>query len=525
MPTLSSFIGSTYIGSQGTQGTQGIQGTQASQGTQGIQGNPGVSYDKSVNVYTATDGQTTFNVNYTVGFVDVYLNGIRLSPSQYTASNGTTIVLSTGASLNDIVELVTYTGGSLGTQGIQGPQGTQGIQGTQGTQGPPGLDGAFAGQGIQGTQGIQGIQGPQGTQGIQGDLGIQGLDGLFAGQGIQGTIGPVAGSANQVVYKDASNNPTGSANLTFDGTQLSVYDLNVTNNLSIGGTTTVITAQDLRVLDADIILGIATGLNGEDSSTDTTANHGGIAVASTEGTPLVDLFIVGIETAPSTYKKIMWFKSGAFSGLGTDAWLINYGVGIGSTQVPNGVRLAAGGMQVTDSTISSPQLNISGVSTISVNSSNDALRITQTGTGNALVVEDETNPDSSPFVVGAAGSVGIGTTNPTEKLEVDGNILASGNITAYSDETLKDNIQTISNALDKVSQLRGVEFDRNDIGGNPHQIGVIAQEVEKIISEVVTTHNDGIKSVAYGNLVALLIEAIKELKQELNELKVRLEEV
>jgi hypothetical protein len=59
----------------------------------------------------------------------------------------------------------------------------------------------------------------------------------------------------------------------------------------------------------------------------------------------------------------MWFKSGTFTGLGTDAWLSNYAVGIGSTQVPNGVRLAAGGMQVTDSTLSVPQLNISGVST------------------------------------------------------------------------------------------------------------------------------------------------------------------
>ena len=124
-----------------------------------------------------------------------------------------------------------------------------------------------------------------------------------------------------------------------------------------------------------------------------------------------------------------------------------------------------------------------------------------------------------------SGNVGIATTNPTEKLHVIGNILASGNVTGYSDETLKDNIQTIPDALDKVIQLRGVEFDRKDIEGNPHNIGVIAQEVEKIIPEVVSTHEDGIKSVAYGNLVGLLIEAIKELKEEVNELKARLEEV
>ena len=117
------------------------------------------------------------------------------------------------------------------------------------------------------------------------------------------------------------------------------------------------------------------------------------------------------------------------------------------------------------------------------------------------------------------GSVGIGTTNPTSKLHVIGDILASGNVTGYSDESLKENIQTIPNALDKVIQLRGVEFNRKDIEGNPHQIGVIAQEVEKIIPEVVLTQPNGIKSVAYGNIIGVLIEAIKEQQRQIEFLK------
>ena len=120
-------------------------------------------------------------------------------------------------------------------------------------------------------------------------------------------------------------------------------------------------------------------------------------------------------------------------------------------------------------------------------------------------------------------SIGIGTTTPSERLHVIGNILASGNVTGYSDQSLKNNIQTIPNALDKVLQLRGVEYDRKDIEGNPHNIGVIAQEVEKIIPEVVTTHNDGVKSVAYGNIVGLLIEAIKEQQEQINILKEELD--
>jgi hypothetical protein len=118
-----------------------------------------------------------------------------------------------------------------------------------------------------------------------------------------------------------------------------------------------------------------------------------------------------------------------------------------------------------------------------------------------------------------AGTTNVGT------LTGAGNFTVTGNVTAYSDETLKENVQTIPDALDKVNQLRGVEFDRNDIDENPHQIGVIAQEVEKIIPEVVITHKDGIKSVAYGNLVGLLIEAIKELEKKVNELEARLEEI
>ena len=90
---------------------------------------------------------------------------------------------------------------------------------------------------------------------------------------------------------------------------------------------------------------------------------------------------------------------------------------------------------------------------------------------------------------------------------------ASANVTAYSDERLKTDIKTIDNALDKVSQMRGVTFTKDDKQGS----GVIAQELEKIAPELVM---DGeYKSVAYGNIVGYLIEAIKELKAELKELK------
>ena len=115
------------------------------------------------------------------------------------------------------------------------------------------------------------------------------------------------------------------------------------------------------------------------------------------------------------------------------------------------------------------------------------------------------------------GAIGVGVTNPAYKLDVAGTIRATGDVIAYSDKRVKENIKTIDNALNKVNKLRGVEF--NKIGEDIKSIGVIAQEIEKVIPEVVREDNKGMKSVAYGNITGVLIEAIKELKAEIEELK------
>ena len=94
-----------------------------------------------------------------------------------------------------------------------------------------------------------------------------------------------------------------------------------------------------------------------------------------------------------------------------------------------------------------------------------------------------------------------------------GTITASGDVTAFSDITLKEDIEVIPNALDKVSQIRGVTFIRKDLDDKSRKSGVIAQDVEKVFPEVVSTTEDGTKTVAYGNMVGLLIEALKEQKE------------
>lgn len=96
-------------------------------------------------------------------------------------------------------------------------------------------------------------------------------------------------------------------------------------------------------------------------------------------------------------------------------------------------------------------------------------------------------------------------------------IVASGNISAYSDARLKTEIETISGALAMVAKMRGVRFTMDD----KRNLGVIAQELQKVAPEVVHVTEDENKtlSVSYGNIVGILIEAIKELKEDVEELK------
>lgn len=109
------------------------------------------------------------------------------------------------------------------------------------------------------------------------------------------------------------------------------------------------------------------------------------------------------------------------------------------------------------------------------------------------------------------GNVGVGTSSPSEKLEVVGNVKATEFLYS-SDERLKHDIKTLTKAIDKVLKLRGVEFKWNK--NDQKTVGFIAQEVEKVLPELVKTDKyTSLKSVQYGNLVALLVEALKEENQ------------
>jgi hypothetical protein len=99
-----------------------------------------------------------------------------------------------------------------------------------------------------------------------------------------------------------------------------------------------------------------------------------------------------------------------------------------------------------------------------------------------------------------------------------GNLTASGNITAFSDRKLKDNIETLAGCLNLVQEMRGVRYLRKSTGSV--EVGVIAQEIQEVVPEAVIDHGD-VLSVAYGNLVGVLIEAVKELSVKVQNLEER----
>ncbi|MFO0985385.1 MAG: tail fiber domain-containing protein [Planctomycetota bacterium] len=135
--------------------------------------------------------------------------------------------------------------------------------------------------------------------------------------------------------------------------------------------------------------------------------------------------------------------------------------------------------------------------------------------------------DPIVFAEGSSGNVGIGTVTPSERLQVIGNICATGSIGPCSDARFKKDIATIRDPLSTVTKLRGVEFawrrdefpDRQF--SNQRQVGFVAQEVRDVVPGVVSKGSDGFYSVDYGRLVPILVEAMKAQQAQIDALRVQ----
>ena len=213
-----------------------------------------------------------------------------------------------------------------------------------------------------------------------------------------------------------------------------------------------------------------------------------------------------------------------------------------ATQTTGGVRIRANGtsgtayLQFTNNAGSSEYANVSATETggVTFSSKITASSFVKSGGSSSGFLKADGSVDSNTYLTSAPSTSPGGNNNAvqyksgssfagSDNLTFDGtDLFCKGDITAYSssDQRLKDNITPIPNALDKVLSISGNTFDWNEKSGKEgSDVGVIAQEILEVIPEVVTTRDNGYLAVRYEKLVPLLIEAIKELKEEIKELK------
>jgi hypothetical protein len=227
-----------------------------------------------------------------------------------------------------------------------------------------------------------------------------------------------------------------------------------------------------------------------------------------------------------------------WSNVGSNVYLLNSNVGIGKSN-PTYPLDVTGDLNFTGNLYKNGALYVGSQwsnvgsnvfllnSNVGIGKSNPTYPLDVTGdlnfTGNlykngALYVGSQwSNVGSNVFILNS--NVGIGTSNPSYNLEVAGTIYASGDITVFSDSRYKTNVICISDALNKIDKITGYTFNSLIQTGDTRKIcekyaGVLAQEVEKILPEVVYEDKNGCKSIAYGNLTALIIQAVKELKNQ-----------
>jgi len=239
-------------------------------------------------------------------------------------------------------------------------------------------------------------------------------------------------------------------------------DLDVTGNISLGGTTITLRGEDVFIENKDLVLGYTTSV----TPSDTTANHGGIAIASTEGSPLANFNVSGINTLPATYKQLMWFQSGTL-GFATDTFAFNYGVAVGTTTMANGVRLAVGsGVTVSDTSVSATTFygavvgNVSSadqVKTVTASNNNANYHITFVDANNGSATNETIYTDDGIYYNPSTNKL------TTQHAEFTGNVLVSGiatvgtgiGITQFSSSvstgTSTSSVPTSSAVIDYVS--------------------------------------------------------------------------
>ncbi len=495
-------------GSLGFQGADGFQGMQGMQGTQGV-GAPGASGVQGNDGFQGIQGmQAAQGIQGNVGPIGFGTQGVQgiqgfQGESGFQGAGGFQGISGSG---NQGVQGFNGFQGFQGDNGFQGPSGA-GNQGTQGFQGAIGI-------GDVGFQGTQGLLGPQGISGEEGTGGVQGIQGYFGFQGMQGISGALGNTGLQGFQGISGTGIQGVQGATGSGVQGMQGVQGLQGMLgfqgAIGGG--VQGFQGTAGFQGDYGFQGTQGVQGP-------GNEGGVGnlqnvhTSALQGTPLfIPMFEAGADqrqllatTGPNPNGESNFFYTSNIDELSVENIELGGNINIGGS-------LTASALSGLTSDLNLPNNVYIGYGT------NAAVKTGFDSTGSGVWnIDLDTTTATAVVMERRSDGVALFTFDTST-----GAFTASGDVVTNSDERLKMNIETLSEALPKVMELRGVSFNMKD---NPDldKIGLIAQEVEKVIPEVVLTDKSSqqIKSVAYSSLVGLLVEAIKDLKAEVDEIKVQ----
>ena len=394
--------------------------------------------------------------------------------------------------VDQLSELLKLTGigtgptGPTGPQGATGPQGPQGATGPQGPQGPQGATGATGAtgpEGPQGPQGPQGVTGPQGPQGVVGPTGPEGPQGVIGPQGPSGPSGPEGpsgtkgdGGTQGPQGPDGPSGPTGP-----EGPQGATGP----TGPSFPG---------------------ATGPQGPQGATGPTGPSGpsGAGATGATGDPG--------PTGPS-------------------------GAGPQGPSGPSGPQ-GPSGPTIAETATTATNLAGGTAGQVPYQTAPGLTSFTGEGPQGSVFVGTGTNAPFFTSNLNLTGWLVVGTMVSTSTLAPtisSGEIRATNEVTAYfdSDMALKEDIALISNPITIIDQLNGVRFNWtkeyiDSRGGEDgffvrkNDIGLIAQDVERVLPEIVATRPNGNKAIKYDRLVAVLIESVKYLNTKIEILEQKL---
>ena len=488
-------------------------------------------------IYTATSSQTAFSGADANGvtlryqdeeYVDVYKNGLILKTgTDYSLSNNTTMTLASGASNGDKIAIIVYDVFNVTVDDAY----------TKSTADSRFLN--VAGDTMSGALDLNGVElvlDADADTSITADTDDQ-IDIKIAGaDDFQFTANTfTAQSGSSIVVPDGGLT-FGSTAITSTGAELNILDgvTSTTAELNILDGVTSTTAE-LNILDG--VTSTATELNivdGNTSATSTTLADADRVVVNDNGT-MVQVALTDFETY---FESALDTLSNVTTVGALDSGSITSGFGnidtgsstITTTGAISGGSLTAnGGVTVDNITIDGTEIDLSSgdltvdvAGEINLDSGSGVIRVKDGGTQFGSFVESSNNfiiksqvSDGDLVLMGVDGGSEI--TALTLDMSAAGAATFNDNVTAFSDERLKSNIETLTGGLEKVEQLRGVTYTRDE----RDSIGVIAQEIEKVLPEIVLTADDemGTKSVDYSRITAVLIEAVKELSAKVKYLE------